>query len=160
MGLVLLAGHCIWSLIILLKKPVERLSGPGIKAEYINDDVISRCLDKLYDHDVSSFYQDLAEQVVKYLGLPCDVVHLDSTSFHVDGEYHFDIDAQGIRLVKRYNRYHRPKTKSFSIQLQKIRQACSGNTNDSDSFKKLVKSHISSLKAAQLPIYHQQIYWL
>jgi len=28
-------------------------------------------------------------------------------------------------------------------------QACSGNTNDSESFKKLVKSHINSLKAAQ-----------
>ena len=88
-------------------------------------------MDKLYDHDVSSLYQDLAEQVVKYLGLPCDVVHLDSTSFHVDGEYHSDIDAQGIRLVKGYNRYHRTETKSFSIQLQRIRQACSGNTNDS-----------------------------
>ena len=87
------------------------LIGRGIKAEHINDDVISRCLDKLYDHDVSSLYQDLAEQVVKYLGLPCDVAHLDSTNFHVDGEYHSDIDAQGIRLVKGYNRYHRPETK-------------------------------------------------
>ena len=28
-------------------------------------------------------------------------------------------------------------------------QACSGNTNDSEGFKKLVKSHVSSLKAAQ-----------
>ena len=28
-------------------------------------------------------------------------------------------------------------------------QACSGNTNDSESFKQLVKSHIGSLKSAQ-----------
>ena len=28
-------------------------------------------------------------------------------------------------------------------------QACSGNTNDSEGFKKIVKSHVSSLKAAQ-----------
>lgn len=32
-------------------------------------------------------------------------------------------------------------------------QACSGNTNDSESFKKLVKSHITSLKAAQQSLY-------
>jgi len=91
------------------EKPVERLIGPGIKAEHINDDAIGRCLDKLYEHGVSSLYQDLAERVVKYLGLPCDLVHLDSTSFHVDGEDHSDIDAQGIRLVKGYSRDHRPE---------------------------------------------------
>lgn len=139
------------------EKPVERLIGPGIKAAHINDDAIGRCLDKLYEHGVSSLYQDLAERVVKYLGLPCNLVHLDSTSFHVDGEYHSDIDAQGIRLVKGYSRDHRPELNQVILNLitenqaglPVYMQACSGNTNDSDSFKKLVKSHISSLKAAQ-----------
>jgi transposase len=130
------------------EKPVERLIGPGIKAAHINE---------LYEHGVSSLYQDLAERVVKYLGLPCNLVHLDSTSFHVDGEYHSDIDAQGIRLVKGYSRDHRPELNQVILNLitenqaglPVYMQACSGNTNDSDSFKKLVKSHISSLKAAQ-----------
>jgi transposase len=60
-------------------KPVERLIGVGIKAEHINDDALGRCLDKLYEHGVSLLYQDLAERVVQYLGLSCELVHLDST---------------------------------------------------------------------------------
>ncbi len=84
------------------------------------------------------------------------MVHLDSTSFHVDGEYQSDIDAQGVRLVKGYSRDHRPELNQVIINLitenraglPVYMQVCSGNTNNSDSFKKLVKSHISSLKAA------------
>ena len=138
-------------------KPVERLIGLGIKAEHINDDALGRCLDKLYEKGVSQLYQDLAERVVKYLGLPCDLVHLDSTSFHVDGEYQSDIDAQGLRITKGYSRDHRPDLNQVILNLitenqaglPVYMQACSGNTNDSESFKKLVKSHITSLKAAQ-----------
>lgn len=138
-------------------KPVERLIGIGIKAEHINDDALGRCLDKLYKYGVSSLYQDLAEKVVQYLGLPCNLVHLDSTSFHVDGEYQSDIDAQGIRITQGYSRDHRPDLNQVILNLitenqaglPVYMQACSGNTNDSESFKKLVKSHINSLKAAQ-----------
>ena len=61
-------------------KPVERLLGAGIKPEHINDEVLGRCLDKLYGHGVSNLYQDLSEKVVLHLGLPCKSVHLDSTS--------------------------------------------------------------------------------
>jgi transposase len=138
-------------------KPVERLIGTGIHANHINDDALGRCLDKLYEYGVSPLYQDLAERVVQYLGLPCNLVHLDSTSFHVDGEYQSDIDAQGIRITQGYSRDHRPDLNQVILNLitenqaglPVYMQACSGNTNDSDSFKKLVKSHINSLKAAQ-----------
>lgn len=138
-------------------KPVERLIGVGIKAEHINDDALGRCLDKLYEHGVSPLYQDLAERVVQYLGLSCQLVHLDSTSFHVDGEYQSDIDAQGIHITQGYSRDHRPDLNQVILNLitenqaglPVYMQACSGNTNDSESFKKLVKSHINSLKAAQ-----------
>ncbi len=138
-------------------KPVERLIGTGIQANHINDDALGRCLDKLYEYGVSPLYQDLAERVVQYLGLPCNLVHLDSTSFHVDGEYQSDTDAQGIRITQGYSRDHRPDLNQVILNLitenqaglPVYMQACSGNTNDSDSFKKLVKSHINSLKAAQ-----------
>lgn len=139
------------------EKPVERLLGDGIKAAHINDDATGRCLDKLYALGVSEVYQGLAEKVVLHLGLPCDVVHLDSTSFHVDGEYLPDLDSKAIHLTKGYSRDHRPDLNQVVLNLitenqaglPVYMQACSGNTNDSDSFKKLVKCHLSSLKAAQ-----------
>ena len=84
------------------EKPVERLLGSGIKAEHINDDALGRLLDKLYKMDVSSLYQGLSERVVEHLGLPCNLVHLDSTSFHVDGEYASDMDSTAINITKGY----------------------------------------------------------
>jgi transposase len=138
-------------------KPIERLLGAGIKASHINDDALGRCLDKLYDLGVSGLYESLAEKTVIHLGLPCNLLHLDSTSFHVDGDYASDIDANSIRLTKGYSRDHRPDLNQVILNLitenqagiPVYMQACSGNTNDSESFKKLVKSHIGSLKAAQ-----------
>ena len=40
-------------------KPLDRLIGPDIKAEHINDDALGRCLEALYKYGVSSLYQDI-----------------------------------------------------------------------------------------------------
>ena len=68
-------------------KPVERLLGEGIKAEHLNDDTLGRAMDSIYDCGTSNFYAQLAAQSVKRLGLSCEVGHMDSSTFHVDGDY-------------------------------------------------------------------------
>ena len=138
-------------------KPLERLLGPNIESKHINDDVLGRCLDKLYENEVSNLYQKLGEKVVTHLGLTCQTINIDSTSFHVDGDYEAEDDFKGIHLTKGYSRDHRPELNQVILNLitenqaglPVYMQACSGNTNDSESFKKLVKSHIGSLKSAQ-----------
>ena len=40
-----------------------------------------------FEADVSALYQVMAAQVVERLGLKSTAVHLDITSFHVDGAY-------------------------------------------------------------------------
>jgi transposase len=67
-------------------KPLDRLLGEGISADDINDDALGQCLDALYDKGVSCLYQGIGERVVNDLGLDCQAVHLDSTSFHYDGQ--------------------------------------------------------------------------
>jgi transposase len=60
------------------------------------------------------------------------------------------MDAKGVRLTKGYSRDHRPDLNQVILNLitenqagiPVYMQACSGNTNDSESFKLLVKSHI------------------
>ena len=37
-------------------KPVERLIGAGIQAEHLNDDVLRRALDAIYEYDPSLLY--------------------------------------------------------------------------------------------------------
>jgi transposase len=139
------------------ERPVERLIGKGIKAEYINDDALGRCLDKLYETGVSDIYQTLSASVVEHLGLPCEGINLDSTSIHVDGKYEHDDDSKAVRLVRGYSRDHRPELNQVVLNLitenkagiPVYMQAASGNINDNEGFKNIVKHHISSLKAAQ-----------
>ncbi|EIV4462092.1 IS1634 family transposase [Salmonella enterica] len=140
-------------------KPVERLIGPGISADDLNDDVLGRCLDALFEADVSSLYQVLSEKVVAHLGLQGTAVHLDITSFHVDGVYDCaDGEQTGrLQLVQGYSRDHRPDLNQVVLELiceneaglPVYMQAMSGNSNDNRSFTEVVKYHLRSLKAAQ-----------
>lgn len=140
-------------------KPTERLIGPGVLAEHLNDDVLGRCLDALYEADVSLLYQALSEKVVDTLGLTSNAVHIDITSFHVDGEYAFedDEDNKRIQLVKGYSRDHRPELNQVILELicenragiPVYMQALSGNTNDQKAFAEVTRRHIDCLKAAQ-----------
>lgn len=139
-------------------KPVERLLGEGVKAEHINDDALGRCLDQLYETGVSALYQTLSARVVEHLNLPCEGLNLDSTSIHVDGRYdNEDDDTQSIKLVRGYSRDHRPELNQVVLNLitenkagiPVYMRASSGNINDNEGFKNIVKHHISSLKAAQ-----------
>ena len=140
-------------------KPLERLIAPGLRPEHLNDDALGRCLDALFEAGVSELYQVLAQQVISKLSLSCQSLHLDITSFHVDGQYAFEDDeeSQRIQLVKGYSRDHRPELNQAILELicenqagiPVYMQALSGNTNDQKAFKEVAKAHLASLKAAQ-----------
>jgi transposase len=66
-------------------KPSDRLIGPGVEAAHLNDDVLGRALDALYDVGVTPLYTLSATEACTRLGLASPSVHLDTTSFHVDG---------------------------------------------------------------------------
>ena len=143
-------------------KPLDRLLGPDVLPEHINDDALGRCLDALYESGVSSLYQNIGEQVVEHLGLPCESLHLDSTSFHYDGQEKLNEgDFNTIAITKGYSRDHRPELNQVILNLICENQAgipvymkpASGNSNDMEGFKKIVKSHIQSLRAAQASRY-------
>jgi len=139
-------------------KPLSRLIGDGINAEHINDDALGRCLDALYEHGVSTLYQQISEKVVTKLKLPCKFIHLDSTSFHYDGQANADEEEpSAIHITRGYSRDHRPDLNQVVLNLICENQAgipvymkpANGNNNDVQGFKEIVKSHITSLKAAQ-----------
>lgn len=139
-------------------KPVSKLLAKDIEAHHLTDDVLGRTLDALYESNVSVLYQCIAEKVVDNLGLTTDSVHLDITSFHVDGEYkQDDDDANTIQIVKGYSRDHRPELNQVVLELicenqaglPVYMQALSGNTNDAKAFAEVTKHHIQCLKAAQ-----------
>lgn len=138
-------------------RPLDRLLSEGIAPEHINDDALGRCLDALYDYGVSDLYQQLGEKVVSHLGLANESLHLDSSSFHYDGQETPDDDMHTVRLTKGYSRDHRPELNQLVLNLICENQSgipvymkpASGNSNDTEGFKQIVKAHIGSLKAAQ-----------
>ncbi|MDE9590980.1 IS1634 family transposase, partial [Xenorhabdus bovienii] len=76
-------------------------------------------LDALYKAGVSEVYQILAEQLIDKLGLKPDSVHLDITSFHVDGDYDSALadNTKRIALVPGYSRDHRPELNQVVLEL-------------------------------------------
>lgn len=139
-------------------KATELLLGNDIKPEHINDDILGRCLDKFYEFGVSNLYMDLAEKVVHKLGLDIKSQHLDSTSFHTDGNYEQSTDDENrIHIVQGYSRDHRPELNQVILNLITENQAgiplymkaASGNSSDKTDFHQIIKSHLTSLTSAQ-----------
>lgn len=104
-------------------KPVEPLLGPGVRAEHLNDDRLGRVLDELFAYGSSTFFLKVALQAVQRFAVLVQQMHLDSTSFAVDGEYAGALPAadteepQAIHLCRGYSRDHRPELKQFLVNL-------------------------------------------
>lgn len=147
------------------KKATEHLLGDGVKAEYLNKDTLSRTLDAIYEYGVSDLYEKISHKAVTLLGLNPTTVHLDSTSFHLDGEYkdsqalknntEQDVQPTPIRLIKGYSRDHHPNLNQVVLNLivehqagiPLIMRAADGNQIDAKAFAFIVDAHIDSLKA-------------
>ncbi len=91
-------------------KPIDHLLGVEIQADQIDDHVLGRTLDKLFSLGVTELYTKIAFKAMHTLGIKVKSLHLDSTSFHVDGDYDSLLE-QGesrIEIVQGYSRDHRP----------------------------------------------------
>jgi transposase len=131
-------------------KPVEHLLGSGIQAEHLNDDRLGRMLDQLYEYGTTSFFLRAAMQAVERFGVAIEQMHLDSTSFAVDGEYEQEEsdEPRAVQICRGYSRDHRPELKQFLVDL-----VCSsdggvplwfrvgnGNETDSQQFAHVLRS--------------------
>jgi len=143
------------------KKAVDRLFGQRVKAEDFNKDTLGRTLDAIYAYGVSELYEKIAAKALQILGLVPDTVHLDSTSFHVDGHYanpskELEDEPRPIRLVKGYSRDHHPDLNQVVLNLivehkagiPVWMKAADGNQIDTKAFSKFVDEHIASLQSA------------
>jgi transposase len=136
-------------------KPTHRLLAPGIEATHLNDDTLGRALDTLYEAGVTELYSLIAATAAQRLGLTPTFVHLDSTSFHVDGRYNSaeEPDAHVIHITRGYSRDHRPDLNQVMLDLLVEHQAgipllmkpLSGNTSDASDFGQVVSQHLQQL---------------
>ena len=139
-------------------KPIDHLLGTSIDPEQIDDNVLGRTLDKLFSLGVTELFTQIALKAMKVLDIEAKSLHLDSTSFHVDGNY-YSLLEQGesrINLVQGYSRDHRPDLNQVVLQMitsnqgniPLFMQAASGNGSDKTSFAEIVTKHAKSFKDA------------
>ena len=129
-------------------KATEHLIGAGIKPEHLNDDRLGRVLDKLYLTGLEQIFTSIALIAAKKFSISTETIHLDSSSFHVHGEYESAMPQvtlltsknnpddlteklinevvvpQPISITYGYSRDHRPDLKQFILDL-----ICSGDSD-------------------------------
>lgn len=110
-------------------KATSHLLGEGIEPEYLNDDRLGRVLDRLWEKGLNNIFMALAIAIVKKYDISVETLHLDSSSFHVHGEYNHLCPSENeneeprcIEITYGYSRDHRPDLKQFTLDLM-----CSGD---------------------------------
>ena len=68
-------------------KAIEKLLGTGINSKYLNDDKIGILMDNIYQLGLINLFIELGLLVIKKFKIETLYPHLDSTSFHLNGEY-------------------------------------------------------------------------
>ena len=152
-------------------KPLKKLFGREIEVSWLNDDTLGRTLDRLFEYGVTPLYEAIAKKALDVLGLTPTTVHLDSTSFHLDGKYtNQETDTQKseatteekkekrvpITITQGYSRDHHPELNQVVLNMIAEHQAgipiwmapADGNQADTQTFTTIVKKHVSSMKSA------------
>jgi transposase len=146
----------------LRNKPIDLLIAPGLNADDFNDDTLGRSLDDVYATGVTELFAKIASNALKVYHIQHQFVHLDSSSFHLHGEYESDDpEPQAIRITHGYSRDHRPDLKQVVAQLITSHKSSlpvwlevlSGNSSDKDSFPKSIVAYCKHLDEAEKPCF-------
>lgn len=139
-------------------KPVDLLIGEGVTAEMLNDDSLGDALDRLYEAGVTELFALIATNAIAHYGIDNRFHHLDSSSFHLHGDYERESEAaKEITITHGYSRDHRPDLKQLTLTLITTHQAAipmwlealSGNSSDKESFLNTVMAYRKQMTAAE-----------
>jgi len=136
-------------------KPLDLLIKEGIEPNNLNDTVLGRALDSLYDYGVTALFSQISTKAFSNLNLLAKYHHLDSTAIHVDGKYNSDEEKKEgvVHITKGYSKDHRPDLNQVMLEMicenshgiPLAMRALDGNSSDKISFEKMVVDHIEAL---------------
>lgn len=158
----------------------EHLIGSGVLAEYLNDDKLGRVMDKLFLKGLDEIFLTISLAVVKNFQISLKTSHLDSSSFHVHGEYTYSLpeiifknignfdsleesevkSLKAIEITYGYSRDHRPDLKQFVTELicsgdgdiPIFLKTVSGNQVDSKCFGEIAVEYRKQIKVDSLMV--------
>jgi transposase len=149
-------------------KALEKLLGKKVKKEYLNDDKLGRTLDELYEYGLTELFVEIVIGVIKKYQIEVDYNHLDSTSFHVDGEYKNEKEEnrKAIKICHGYSRDHRADLKQCVLNLVVSgdgeiplwMKSGDGNQSDKKEFIKIIKEYKKKLTIDNISICDSALY--
>ncbi|CDN10993.1 hypothetical protein RintRC_6219 [Richelia intracellularis] len=94
--------------------------GEGIQAGHLNDEPLGRLLDKRYEPGLTEIFIRVALSAADRFGVKMGSFHLNSSSFHVHGDYGTGTDDEasaqsGLITITYGSRDHRPDLKQFIL---------------------------------------------
>lgn len=148
----------------LRNKPVDVLIAPDLSADDFNDDTLGRSLDDLYTAGVTETFAQVASNALRVYSIEHAFVHLDSSSFHLHGEYETSEEQeerQTISITHGYSRDHRPDLKQVVAQMITSQKSAlpiwlevlSGNSSDKESFANSVDAYCKHLGNSPKPYF-------
>ena len=159
-------------------KAVEHLLGGGVKAEELNDDKLGRVMDKLYKYGLNNIFLIVGLEVIKKYGISTKYSRLDSTSFHLHGQYknrdNHETEEQRLEVAREnpifitegYSRDHRPDLKQCILDLivssdgdiPIFIRGGSGNESDKAMFGKILVEYSSQVNFESIMIADSALY--
>jgi transposase len=159
-------------------KAVEHLLGKGVKAEELNDDKLGRVMDKLYKYGLNNLFLTIGLEVIKKYGISTKYSHLDSTSFHLHGQYDnrnkHETSEQKLEVIREnpifikegYSRDHRPDLKQCVMDLivssdgdiPIFIRGGSGNESDKAMFGKILVEYSQQVDFESIMIADSALY--
>lgn len=139
---------------------VDRLIGPGIKPEDLNQYLFGETLDKISEYGPKNLFNNIILEILKVIDLGVLRLHIDTTTISVTGEYDSDLNTQLIRLVRGHSKDHRSDLNQFVLALctdqrgiPLFMEPLSGNESDKKTLLKVITQIRENLTREQLT-YH------
>jgi len=129
---------------------LEKLFGPGIVPEDFNEDVVGRTLDRINRFDSTKLFNLISMKCMQQLSFSTHLLHVDTTSFSVHGQYEGDDCRPAIEITLGHSKDGRFDLKQFVLSMVTNQcgiplfvKAHSGNKSD----KKTIIETIQKLKS-------------
>jgi transposase len=97
-------------------RDVPLLLGEDMAADMLNDDAIGRVLDRIYDYGTWKLFSEVCIQAFHNFNVDCSIVHEDTTSVNLWGEYKPRSDDPML-ITYGFSKDKRPDLKQFVLSL-------------------------------------------
>ena len=143
--------------------PTEKLLGKGISPSDLNDDVVGRTLDAIYEYGATELFNEITLHIMKHFSLGTQRIHVDTTNFSVFGKYENDAPdgTDSIKITFGHAKDGRMDLKRFVLGLVTnqfglplFAKAYSGNKSDKKSIIEMIQ------KTQQAIRFDDQSYWI